>query len=87
MAVKDSHADDHTYRPAPDEPYVQAICNAVATVTDRSMLDLEPLAETVDPDAMRGLLDDSDDPHRSFRFTYEGCTVVVTPDEVRVREQ
>lgn len=87
MDVNGSHGDDYTYRPDPDEPPVEAICRAVAAITDCPVLELSPLSEVVDPDAVAGLLADTDDPDRTIQFAYEGCTVVATPDVIRVREQ
>jgi hypothetical protein len=82
-----SDGDVYTYRLDDDEPTAMAIVHAVATALRRQPLDLEPLSAQIDPDALDDLLSGPvgrrDALSVSFRF--EGCTVDVTPAEIRVR--
>lgn len=58
---------------------------AVAQVRDCDPLDLPPLGEAIDPDALDALLNsptDSEVP--SSTFEYAGCSVTVTAKEVCV---
>lgn len=65
------------------EPPSRGVYTAVAETRGCSPLDIPPLAETIDPDALDALLtgDNSTD---AVAFEYCGYEVQVTPGEVRV---
>jgi hypothetical protein len=66
-----------------DERPSRGVYTAVAEARDCSPLDLSPLADAVDPDALDALLT-GDDPTDAVAFEYCGYEVRVTPVEVRV---
>jgi len=72
--VTDAYGDD-----APSA----AVARAVAVATDRSVVGLDPLYETIDTDALDGLFSHGGRPQVSFR--YENCEVTVTARRVVVR--
>lgn len=74
-----------TYELAPDETASEGIFNAVASVEDCDRVDLPPLAETTDPDAVDALLDKGSG-RKQFTLTYCGYVLTVTPREVHVWE-
>lgn len=68
-----------------DEPPSQGVYSGVATLEDSSPLDLAPLAEAVDPDALDALLAGETRQIRVI-LQYCGYEIAVTADEVRVKE-
>lgn len=80
----------HTYDIGPNESSSEAVVRAVAAVMNQQLLELEPLHETIDTDALDALLTPSTNgPSRMIRcvtFTFGGCEVTVRSDVVRVRE-
>jgi len=61
------------------EPVSEAVVNAVAAAAGTSVLELPPLARTVDPDALEVLVESmSADPENSVSFAYAGYDVTVT---------
>lgn len=75
----------HEYMLDEDETPSAAVISAAAAVEGRSPLDLTPLAEVVDPDALDTLLT-TDAGTGQYSFEYCGYEVMATPDEVRVKE-
>lgn len=77
-----------TYERASREQPSEAVVRAVASFTGTPVLDLEPLYEAVDPEHLDALFDDSGTGRgareRTITFEYEGCTVAVDRDVVRV---
>lgn len=69
-----------------DEPVSRTIVAAVAAHTGTDPLELEPLYDTVDPDALDSLFGTGEDQSSTrVAFTYCGCDVVVSTDDgVRV---
>ena len=69
-----------------DETPVEAIVTAVAEVTGKSMLEMDPLGEVVDNDALTELLEGHDDcvPAPSVTFDYCAQRVTVTDDSVEI---
>ena len=60
---------------------VQAVISAVETATGVDRLELPPLYETIDPDALNALfLSGSGDPGKQVRFRYAGYSVTVQGD-------
>lgn len=80
-----------TYELDEGEPPSEAVVRAVATLTDRTPLDLDPLYEVVDPDHLdelfRGDGRSAWIQDRSITFGFDGCRVTVTGEGVRVRER
>ena len=71
----------------PDKPPSEAVIRAVATLTDTPPLELAPLYNAIDPDHLDEVIERSTSAGSALElaFTYAGCTVVVTPTEIRVR--
>lgn len=70
-----------------DEAPSTAVVRTVATVTNTSPLDLDPLYEAIDPDHLDGLFRRDDTPavRIEISFSYGGCEVTMTQREVHVR--
>lgn len=67
---------------------VFAIVSEVATREGVEPTDLPPLARTIDPDALRDVVDSGRGGSVSVRFSYEGYDVTVDSDgDVRVDER
>lgn len=66
----------------------ETVIDAVAESTAQSPLEMEPLAEAIDPDALDRLLYTAEKTTSSttIRFEYCGQEVTVTPSEVRVND-
>lgn len=68
----------------------EAVTKVVAAYTDRTPTDLEPLAESIDPDALDALfappVAGKESTVREVRFEYEGCLLTVrATGEIRVQ--
>ena len=74
----------HTERTAETEPVSQTVVLAVAEATDEDPMELPPLYDTIDPDALNKLFGDRVDGAErlggSFEFAYAGCDVTVRAD-------
>ncbi|NHN48424.1 hypothetical protein G9464_12585 [Halostella sp. JP-L12] len=85
----------HTERTAENDPVSQTVVLAVADATGDDPLELPPLFDTVDPDALDKLFADRIDGTERlggrFEFAYAGCEVSVhadgTVDVVPVAEE
>lgn len=64
----------------------EAILRTVAAISDRPLLDLPPLQESVDVDALDQLFSSSDT-IRSFQLEYAGYEVTVEPNCIRICEE
>lgn len=60
----------------------EAVINAVASLTGDDPLEMDPLAATIDPDALNGLFrdDDAGDGAPEVTFVFHGCEVLVRGD-------
>lgn len=69
-----------------EETISMAVVTAVANATGQSPLEMEPLWESVDVDALEALLWDTDRTGSSLTvsFTYCGREVTVTDDDVQI---
>lgn len=80
-----------TFDPGAGERASEAVITAVADLAGTSPIELEPLYDVVDPDALDSLVAharrvDNGDAHE-LQFTYEGYDVDVRTDgQIRVRE-
>jgi hypothetical protein len=72
----------HQYTLGADETHSEGVYNVVAMAKDCSPLELPPLAETIDPDALDALLAGST---ARISFRYCGYEVVATGDEIQVQ--
>lgn len=69
----------------PEESVTEVIVRAVADTTGRDPVELEPFAESIDPDAIESLFKrSSTDGPESLTLLYEGCRVTVDQDAVTV---
>lgn len=62
---------------------LQRVVTGVADATDAEPTDLPPLYETIDPDVLEKLAENSPPPENEpvyLRFSYCGCTVIVDSD-------
>lgn len=67
-----------------DDSPVQCVVSAVAAETDRSPLEIPPIGEAVDPDALNALLSNGSD-EIEVTFDYLGYELSVTHSEVRLQ--
>lgn len=73
-----------TYEIGEDERPSEAVVRAVAELTNRSPLELEPLYDVINPDHLDGILGETDDSVRAeLSFTFGSCGVTVTGWHVR----
>lgn len=77
--------DTTTYRCGPDELPTEGVLLTVAAVTGAEPTRMEPLSETVDPDALNALFrisgETTRDAHATHvRFRYQDCIVTVHAD-------
>ncbi|XVH32221.1 HalOD1 output domain-containing protein [Haloferacaceae archaeon DSL9] len=67
----------------------RAVVTAVATLTDTSILDLNPLYHTIDPEHLDGVItgrkNDGAITESSVSFHFNGCQVTVNQHAVRVQ--
>lgn len=69
----------------PEESVVETIVRSVADATDREPTDVQPIARTVDPEAIEALYARaSEDNQLAVSFRYEGCQVTVEENAVTV---
>lgn len=104
MSPEGEHIDggDHTFGYSPDEPNQPAltIIDAISEVTGVDPVDLDPLSDAIDFDAVnalfgrhsvRGMLkrsaDESELSDLQVVFEYAGCVVSVTDDRISVSER
>lgn len=79
----DPATDVYRYAVDEDEPVADAVVRAVAVVTDQEPLDVGPLYEAVDPDALESVVESLHGAERtewSVEFSFERCHVTVTGD-------
>ncbi|SFP27790.1 MULTISPECIES: HalOD1 output domain-containing protein [Halolamina] len=60
------------------ESVVDRVVKSVATTTETDPLELPPLYDAIDPDALAGVVDGMNRGH--VVFAYAGCTVTVTDE-------
>lgn len=68
------------------ETPAKAVLEAISSIKNRPIDQLECLYEAIDPDALNTLIDDRSNPRVAVHFEYEGCSVEVTGKRVRVTE-
>lgn len=69
----------------PEDNLPEVIVRAVADETERDPMELSPLGECIDPDAIHSLFTrSSGDESVRLKLLYEGCRVTVEPDAVTV---
>lgn len=80
----------HTDEIGPDERASEAVVRAVGAVTGRSPLELDPLFEVVDPDALDALFEPPPDEEArtDVRVTLRlgGCEVTIEGRRMRIRD-
>lgn len=79
----DSTKRTHTDSFDPADGPIETIVDLVAGAADRSILELTPLYDVVDPDALNALFGrgrESSGRPQTFAFTYEGYRVTVCGD-------
>lgn len=77
-----------TYTIDDDESPSEAIVSAVATVTGKEILDLDPLYQIIDPDHLNSLYEtiSSRGGTAEIAFEFNNCQVTVTHEKIHVRE-
>lgn len=68
-----------------DKTPIEAVLEAVSTVTGIPVMDLPPLYDQVDPDALNQVLSDCDG-DVEVGFEYYGMEITVTSDEVVIKQ-
>lgn len=83
--MSDNTAEIHRYQISESMPPSRATYLAVAEAKECDPLDLPPLGQTVDTDSMDAFIGrDPAPPERNVAFEYAGCSLTVTPAEVRI---
>lgn len=74
------------YELSTDETPSQAVVEAVANAIDQSPLELVPLADAIDPDALDAMLDTPNGEPSAVTVTFEYCglEVMATPNEIQL---
>lgn len=79
-----------TYEIGEDERPSEAVVRATAALTNRSVIDLDPLFDVIDPDHLDGLFDtvgmEPGGEERSVTFTFNGCHVSYAGRQIVVRQ-
>ena len=73
----------------PGEPLTEVVARAVADETGRDIVDLDPLQEAIDTDALNTMFMRSsadNDGLQLMTLLYEGCRVTIEEDVVTVEE-
>lgn len=75
-----------TYAIDDDEKPSTAVVRAVAALTNRRILDLDPLYDVIDPTHIDGVFENADGNQRQIEisFTFNGCAVTITREEIRI---
>lgn len=76
---EESEAYTATYDTESTEPSM-AVVGAVADTLETDPLELDPLFETIESDALDKLLRSTDDTDVTVSFSYAGCDVTMTGD-------
>ena len=76
------------YERHPSETPTESVIAAVADVTGRSPLEMPPITEVIDPDALNTLLktDDTNTAAMSVTFEYYGVNITAMPETVIVEQ-
>ncbi|WP_121741833.1 HalOD1 output domain-containing protein [Natronorubrum halophilum] len=77
----------HARFDADPDAVVVTIVETVATITNRDPIDMTPLFETVDPEALTDLVVSNRAQPIEVSFSYEGCRVTVSSDGTVVVEK
>jgi Halobacterial output domain 1 len=77
--------DEYRTQIEEDEHVSEAVLRAIAAVANRPILELPPLADSIDLDSLDRLFAAS--PPGSLQFTYEGYRVTIEPSHVHIRKQ
>lgn len=76
---------DYRYERHNDDVPSEAVIDAVAASQNRSPLELEPLAGSIDPDGLDQLCGGQEGSSTvTVSFEYGGRRVTVAPDEIRI---
>jgi len=64
----------------------EAVVSTVAGATAQSPLEMQPLFEVIDPDALDRLLGEGGEPNSSMRITFRYCgyRITVTPNRIQL---
>lgn len=72
------------YEISGDERASMVVVRAVATLTNTSPMDLDPLFQVIDPEYVDGVTEGQTSGDPSLTFEYSDCHIEVTPNTVRV---
>lgn len=78
MTDRPDWRDEHVVPDGRGDPPSESVIELVADAQDTNPLELPPLYEAVDPDAMDGLFRESE--VIQIQFEYAGCTVIVATE-------
>lgn len=81
MATKSGTLGDAVQTDSSDDAISRRVIDAVAETKGVDALDLDPLYDTIDPDALDVLFgDDASRSSTELRFEFEGCEVLIEGD-------
>lgn len=83
--MNDTNREEYICQIGEEESVTEAVLRAVASVSDRPVLELEPLHESIDTDSLDQLFA-STTTTDSLQFRYEGYEVTVEPERVLIHE-
>lgn len=75
-----------TYEIGETETPSTAVVRAVASVTNTTVLDLDPLYDVIDPEHLDELSESNALIESAITFTFNGCQVTVTQGTVQIQE-
>lgn len=81
-----SDEEEYQYEHQTEETPIMAVISAVSDATDQSPIDMEPIADVIDPDAVDALID-TDPNTRSpvtITFPYQEYEIAVSSEEIRL---
>lgn len=84
--MTDSNSEYHIYEREDGETASKAVLAAVEAVSGESLLELPPLHESIDTDALNALFESSSS-ISTLSFRYEGYEIVIDHERVRIRER
>lgn len=84
--MTEAEGEEYVTQLAEEERVSEGVLRAVAAVSNRPLLELPPLHESVDADALDRLFDPAPVNGR-LQFEYAGYGVTVEPERIRVHER
>ncbi|QIO22812.1 HalOD1 output domain-containing protein [Haloarcula sp. JP-L23] len=85
MEICDTGGVDDTIEIRPEEDVSTAVARRLASTIGKNPIEMTPIAESIDPDALDKLFQNGDT-DIEFRFEHEGATVRVSKAGITVQQ-